>query len=609
MTFSSIHELLREQAVRAPEDPALIAPGRAPLSYGGLWKHVQAIARRLGELGIRRDDRVAVVLPNGPEMAATFLSVASVATCAPLNPACRAAELDYYLSDLVPVALIISPDLVPSIRDIAEARSISLLELTPERNCGAGVFELAGDGRLASPEPTRDGWSEAEDVALMLHTSGTTSRPKMVPLTHANLCTSAINVREVLRLKPEDRCLNIMPLFHIHGLVGATLSSLAAGGSVVCTPGYYAPDFFRWMAAQEPTWYTGVPTMHQGILARAGEHRDIMNGNPLRFIRSSSSRLSRKLMEALEETFEVPVIDSYGMSEAAHQIASNPLPPSVRKPGSVGLAFGPDVAIMREEDDSMLPRGTTGEIVVRGRNMTSGYTNPDANKRAFTADGWFRTGDLGYIDGDNYLFVTGRLKEIINRGGEKISPSEIDDVLMEHPEIVQAVTFSTPHPTLGEDVAAAVTLRSGSSSLGEAEIRRFVAERVADFKVPRRVVILDELPKSATGKPRRVGLAEELGLTHVPADRVVIDRELVPPRNDVERLLAEIWIETLDLKEVGVHDHFLDLGGDSITATRLVARIRQTLQLELTLLDFFDAPTVADQADIVEGRLLSETET
>ncbi|MGH6961225.1 MAG: AMP-binding protein, partial [Dongiaceae bacterium] len=343
-----------------------------------------------------------------------------------------------------------------------------------------------------------------------LHTSGTTSRPKLVPLTQRNVTASAANIGRVLRLGSGDHCLNIMPLFHIHGLIGAVLSSLAAGSSVFCTPGFNALRFFAWLDEAAPSWYSAVPTMHQAILARAERNAGIIARRKLRLIRSSSASLPPPVMAALEATFGCPVIESYGMTEASHQMTSNPLPPAARKAGSVGIAAGPEVAVLGESGRP-LPPGETGEVVIRGANVTAGYVaNPAANATAFT-DGWFRTGDQGVIDGEGYLTITGRLKELINRGGEKISPREVDDVLLEHPAVAQALTFALPHDKLGEEVAAAIVLREGATAT-DRELRDFVAGRLADFKVPRKVVFLDEIPKGATGKLQRIGLAAKLGL-------------------------------------------------------------------------------------------------
>jgi acyl-CoA synthetase (AMP-forming)/AMP-acid ligase II len=349
-----------------------------------------------------------------------------------------------------------------------------------------------------------------DDPALLLHTSGTTSRPKLVPLLQRNLLASAESIGRTLALTRDDVCLNIMPLFHIHGLMAATLASLAAGASVSCTPGFNALKFFAWLDEVRPTWYTAVPTMHQAILARAERHRDMLARGRLRLIRSSSASLPAPVMMEMEKTYGVPVIESYGMTEASHQMASNPLPPRARKPGSVGLAAGPEVAIL-DEDWKELPRGQVGEVSIRGPNVTPGYeANPEANAKSFR-DGWFRTGDQGVLDEEGYLRLTGRLKEQINRGGEKFSPLEVDDVLSSHPAVAQALTFAMPHDKLGEEVAAAVVLREGATAT-ERELRQFCASRLAEFKVPRKVVLLTEIPKGATGKLQRIGLAQKLGL-------------------------------------------------------------------------------------------------
>jgi acyl-CoA synthetase (AMP-forming)/AMP-acid ligase II len=302
-----------------------------------------------------------------------------------------------------------------------------------------------------------------------------------------------------------------MPLFHIHGLAAAVLATLSSGGSVFCTPGFDALKFFGWMRDAQPTWYSAVPTMHQTIVARSQRNGDVVTGSRLRFVRSSSAALPPRLMDALERVFDCPAIEAYGMTEAAHQMASNPLPPSPRKPGSVGIAAGPELAVM-SEDGRLLPTGHGGEIVIRGDNVTGGYVaNPEANAGAFV-DGWFRTGDCGHFDDDGYLRLTGRLKEIINRGGEKISPREVDEVLLDHPAVDQAVAFALPHPVLGEDVGAVVVLRDGAEA-SEQSLRSHVASRLADFKVPRRVVFVADIPKGPTGKLQRIGLADKLGLT------------------------------------------------------------------------------------------------
>ncbi|WP_419909520.1 acyl--CoA ligase [Hoeflea sp.] len=493
------------------ELPALGGPDRDWLSHGALRSLAEDVGAQLRASGIAATDRVAIVLPNGPEMAAAFMTVAQSAVTAPLNPAYRAEEFAFYLEDLKARAIILPDGYEGPALDAAKRFGIAVLRLKTDTAQPAGWFTLACEAPAAAPADA--GEPGADSVALILHTSGTTSRPKIVPLLQSNIAASAEHIRTSLALTPQDRCLNVMPLFHIHGLIAAVTASLAAGASIWCAPGFDALRFFGWMREAQPTWYTAVPTMHQAILSRAGRNAETIEATGLRFLRSSSASLPAQVMVSLAETFKAPVIEAYGMTEAAHQMASNPLPPRAQKPGFVGVEAGPLIRIADENDDR-LTEGT-GEVVISGPNVTPGYENNDeANAGSFfSAEGrrWFRTGDNGSFDEDGYLRLTGRLKEIINRGGEKISPLEVDGVLMDHPAVAQVATFALPHPKLGEDVAAAVVLRAGEEA-NERSIRDFAAKRMADFKVPRKVIILDEIPKGATGKLQRIGLAQKLGL-------------------------------------------------------------------------------------------------
>lgn len=504
-------ETLRDLIAQHDADlPAIGASGRDWLSYGALSDLSAAVEADLRAMGVGARDRVAIVLPNGPDMATAFVTIAQAAATAPLNPAYRQEEYEFYLDDLKAKALVVDQSYDGPALAAAAKSGLAVLRLRSGAG-PAGSFTLHMDGPAAKAP---DGRPQAGDVALILHTSGTTSRPKIVPLLQSNLVASAGNIRRSLDLTPADRCLNVMPLFHIHGLIAAVSASLAAGASISCAPGFDALRFFGWMGEVRPTWYTAVPTMHQAILARAERNRDVIAATRLRFIRSSSASLPAQVMTALSDTFGAPVIEAYGMTEATHQMTSNPLTPGGQVPGSVGREAGPSVRIAHEVEDRLV--AGTGEVVISGPNVTPGYEgNPEANAKSFfTADGarWFRTGDQGAFDAAGYLRLTGRLKEIINRGGEKVSPLEVDGVLLDHPAVAQVVTFALPHPRLGEEVAAAVVLREGAAA-DERDIRDFAGARLAAFKVPRRIVILDEIPKGATGKMQRIGLAEKLGLT------------------------------------------------------------------------------------------------
>ncbi|MBF69242.1 MAG: AMP-dependent synthetase [Gammaproteobacteria bacterium] len=505
----TIHDIL---AAGDDNAVAVSALEREDLTYAGLRTHINNTVLRLNQLGIGRGDRVAIVLPNGPEMATAFVAVAGGSTTAPLNPAYTRDEFAFYLEDLNAKAVVVEKDSDSPAVDAARELGIPILSLVTRPEYPAGQFELDKPANYVAEPPTLTGASESNDIGLILHTSGTTSRPKIVPLTQANLAATARNVATTLALEPSDRCLQVMPLFHIHGLMAGVLAPLRSGSSIFCSPGFDALRFFGWLESVKPTWYTAVPTMHQAILARAARNQEIVSNSQLRLIRSSSSSLPPQVFEELEKTFGAPVIEAYGMTEAAHQMTCNQIPPGQRKPGTVGPAAGPEVSIMSESTSTMLAQGDTGEVVIRGENVCRGYeNNPEANAGAFE-DGWFRTGDQGYMDTDGFLTITGRLKEIINRGGEKISPREVDDILMDHPAIAQVVTFAMPHKILGEEVAAAAVLREGEST-SEKNIKDFASERLAPFKVPRKILFLEEIPKGATGKLQRIGLAEKLGLT------------------------------------------------------------------------------------------------
>ena len=345
---------------------------------------------------------------------------------------------------------------------------------------------------------------------MVLHTSGTTSRPKIVPLSNLNIFTSAVNISKSLKLTADDHCLNIMPLFHIHGLIAVLSASAKVGASVCASNGFNALKFLDLAETQNITWYSGVPTMHQAILLRAQKNSDKAKKLNLRFIRSSSASLPPAIFEQLNDIFQTPVIEAYGMTEATHQMTSNPLPPAIQKPGLVGMPAGPEICIMNDKNEK-LPQGEIGEICIKGDNVTNGYeNNPEANKQSFVND-WFRTGDEGFFDEDGYLKISGRLKEIINKGGEKISPLEVDNILMDFPPIDQALCFGYKDKMLGEDIAVAIKLKENKSCT-EDDIKSYANEKLAKFKIPKKIFIVEDIPKGATGKLQRIGLAKKFGL-------------------------------------------------------------------------------------------------
>ena len=470
---------------------ALVSPETGlQLTYGELRKRVRSAAGALTSEGVRRGDRVAIASPNGIEVVIWFLAASIAGTAAPLNPAYRCEEFVFYLEDTNATVLVVPPDGAEEARRAADNR-VRVLALD--------LAALPSHSHASDPQP--------DDIALILHTSGSTGCPKRVPVAHRNLSVSARNIAEHYALTPEDVSLCVMPLFHVHGLVASVLATLHSGGRVIVPAKFNALSFWRTVREHGVTWYSAVPTIHQVLLARAGSERPD-GAESLRFIRSCSSALPPDQMSRMEGVFGVPVVEAYGMTEASHQMASNPLPPLARKPGSVGRATGIEIAIMNDSGE-LLAVETAGEVVIRGPSVVSGYEkNPEANAASFT-NGWFHTGDQGVLDQDRYLRLTGRLKEMINRGGEKISPRELDEVLLRHPAVAEAVCYGFAHPTWGEEVAAAVVLKPEVRA-SEADLIAFCKEHVADFKRPKKIHIVPSVPKTASGKIQRRAVAAEL---------------------------------------------------------------------------------------------------
>ncbi len=499
--MSNPNTLLELIGVAPAENTAILLPESGiKVTYKQLRDQVTEMADALASMGIRHGDRVATILPNGLPAIVSFLAGSVAGTAAPLNPGYREDEVNFYLDDISAKVLLCPVD-ASAARKAAEARGVPVYALDMD---STGYVRIAGapQGKRATP-PSPD------DVALILHTSGSTGRPKRVPILHRNMAASTKNIVAHYDLGPKDVSLCVMPLFHVHGLVASTLSTLLSGGTVV-VPAKFSPlSFWRTVRDTGATWYSAVPTIHNLLLARAGEERPA-GAEGLRFIRSCSASLPPEMMEKMERVFGAPVLEAYGMTEASHQMASNPQPPSARKPGSVGPGTGVKIGIM-DEAGNLLPEGQRGEVVIQGPNVVSGYeNNPEANEKSFT-NGWFRTGDQGILDADGYLTLTGRIKELINRGGEKIGPREIDEVLLGHPAVAEAVAFGVAHPAWGEEVAAAIVLKEGlESPPNEAAILAYCKERLADFKCPKKIYITNAIPRTATGKIQRGAVATAL---------------------------------------------------------------------------------------------------
>jgi len=498
MTLKSVQTLLdvlhfadSHVAIAVPELEVVI-------TYDSLRQQVLAMADGLASAGIRRGDRVAIVMPNGLPAIVSFLAASVAGTAAPLNPAYPYEEFVFFLRD-TDARLMLCPPVGPA---FARSAAADLkIRVMPVGMTDKGVVHL-----WDAPTGTKATEPAADDIALVLHTSGSTGRPKRVPLRHFNLAISAANIANTYALSAEDISLCIMPLFHIHGLIGSAMSTLLSGGTLVVPTKFNALSFWRTVRDHRVTWFSGVPTMHQVLLARA--HDKPVEAETLRFIRSCSAPLSPELIHKIENLFGVPFVEAYGMTEAAHQMTSNPLPPRYRKAGSVGVGAGIRISVM-DKDGNELSTNQRGEIVIQGASVFRGYeNNPEANTRALVR-GWFRTGDEGYLDDDCYLHLTGRIKDIIIRGGENVAPHEVDEVLLKHPAVGAAVTFPYSHPTLGEEVAAAVVLHEPNGAT-ETALLKHCRGWLAEYKCPKKIYLVQSIPTTATGKIRRRAVAAAL---------------------------------------------------------------------------------------------------
>ncbi len=602
--------LLANRAGSGPDRIAIEAPGRLPLSYMNLERNVRQVMGGLRAAGVRRGNRVAVALPDGPEMAIAILAVSSASVCAPLNPLCGRLDGERHLSAVGARWLLALEGRGSPLRDAAVGGGVCVLGIRTGNQAADGIYRLLAEDVTADIQtPPADaippsGVSGPGDVAVVLPTSGTTGSPKVVPLTRKNLAVAVRSVCQSLALGPADTCLCMMPQFHIGGVVDLLLAPLVSGGRIVCTPGFDAGQFLNWLELYRPTWFQAVPATLSALLAqmqRAG-HRDLRSS--LRFIRSVASPLSPRMAAELEDVFQVPVIQTYGMTEAAPLITTIPLPPGHRKPGSVGRSVGPEIVIV-DGAGNRLPPEAVGEIVIRGENVTDGYENaPDAKAQTFRK-GWFHTGDLGWFDRDGDLFLSGRLNELVNRGGEKVAPAEIDQVLAEHPAVAEAVAYPLPHPVLGEELAVAVVPKPGTVPTPE-ELRRFVAARLAPFKVPRAIVVTGAIPKGPTGKAQRSLLHRQLEALPDNAVRsgyppmTAANNECIAPRTVTEERLQSIWRTVLGADHFGIRDSYFELGGDSLSVIRMLVEVERAFGKALQPDLFFQRPYIEDLASALE---------
>lgn len=585
MINETVFESLSERLKIAPGQIALEAPGRAPATYSDLDRSILKVGLHLRGLGLNQDDRVVIVLPNGPEMAVTCLGVMSVSVAVPANPDFRKGEYETMFRQLAPRLLITLAEKEHPSREAARDLSIPVCEIHVLPSDPAGSFDLTPQGKDAFTAPTST--PAPDDLALILQTSGTTSRPKTVPLTHRNLFISARNMQKSVLLSENDRVLHFLPMFHIGGIVDVLMAPLLAGGTVITTPSFSTRDFFSHLERYRPTWTQAVPVMIHEILSDSRDFPELVAEHGMRFVRSVSAALPVPTLLEFERVFRIPVIEIFGMSESAGIITSNPLPPGLRKPGSVGTSAGCRVMIL-DDEKRPLPTGESGNVVVSGPSLMSGYIDdPEENARAITSAGFY-TGDLGFLDPDGFLYLNGRVKDIINRGGEKITPLEIDRALMEYPSVADAACFPVPHPVLGEEVAALVVMKPGFGFVRE-DLFAFLRERLAFFKVPKIVEEVAAIPRSS-GKLRRAELSEVLSSNASPE---MTEIEHVSPATPVAKAIAAMWEKILRVQNIGLNDDFFLLGGDSLRASSFINELQQKWDETIYVSSLFDFSTVA----------------
>ena len=594
LPHASLFSTFEALAATAGAREALLEPGREPLRFADLPARLRDIRDSLASHGIGRGDRVASALPRGADTAVCFLAVASCAIHVPLNPAYSEAEFTRYLAKLRPAALIVAAHDAAG-RSSAAALGIPIVDLVADERGPPGAFELR---HHETRDPVDPAWNTHDDVALVLLTSGTTSEQKFVPIRQRHLLAYARASGEFYQLGPRDRGLHVMPMFHGHGLKSSLLVPLANGSGVICTREFDVGSFLRQVTEMDATWYSAAAAIHQAILQRLDGNRDAIRGARLRFMRSGSARLDPKVMTGLENAFGAPMLERYGMSETC-TLTSHALPPHVRRAGTVGTAMFNDVAII-DASGNAVSEGTLGEIVARGPGVIDGYFDDPVATAAAFVDGWFRTGDLGRLDGDGYLTLCGRIKDVINRGGEKIGTGEVESVLLGHPAVAQACVSPIPHPTLGEEVAAAVVL-APSMRVNERELRSHAARMLTGFKVPRRIAVRTALPVNATSK---VGQAEIERIRSDMLNDAARAVDVTPvPWTVLERQIATLWADALDIAvgDIGRDDDFFLLGGDSLQVYELFVHLRSRYGIAVGLADLFDdASTVAGMARMVE---------
>jgi oxalate---CoA ligase len=563
--------------------PAIVDRAGRPMSYAQTYASVQRLSEALAAVGLGERDRIATLQPRGPAGLIAFLSASTVGCCCPMNPSMRAEEYEAYYR-MLKISAVLDGTSSAIAAETAARLGLPLISFT-DRNDEISVS--VSRPRTINREETE----LPPGTALLMQTSGTTAKPKIIPLTHQNVLSAALGIVDWFELTPDDVCLNPMPLHHMHGLVTASTASLLAGSSVCCLEAFKAPSFHEALGTLQPTWFTGSPTMHLALKNFYDRGPDRVPTTRLRFFRSSSAPLPASIIADLESLFSAPLMETYGLTETGSMVCANPLPPRERKVGSVGVAVGAEIKVFNEEGRE-LPSREPGEVVIRGPSVIRSYLgNDEANKILFHDD-WLRTGDIGFLDEDDYLFIVGRSKELIKRGGLSVYPDEVDNALVAHPSVAESASFSVPHPTLGEELVSAIVPVAGHAPF-EHDLRSYLSGQLSTYKVPAAILIVPYLPKNEAGKIMRREVPKHFRSAFEPRNQ--------PPVNGLEQTLLELWREKLARTDFGVDDNVLLLGADPIRSGELAEQLQARTGLRLSVKDILTKPTVRTMADYLSS--------
>lgn len=597
MSAITISGRIRAQTAHEAASPAVwITPGQS-LSFSQVFSIVDQIAAVLRQCIDIEHSRIAFATPRGAAGLFGFLASIEVGTCCPIDAKMREAELADALNALAPDVVLLA-GAEPAVLRAADRAGIPAVAFSfdpVKMDCKIAIHATCASVRTTRRQALLLRGEEAP--AILMRTSGTTASPKLVGLSHANVIAATVAMKEVFGLVPHDICLTPMPLYHVHGLIAGALSALAAGSSVHCNE-TFSPQFFdRSLRDFEPTWLTAAPALHLAMCDFYSASGCAPGISSLRRFRSSSAPLPPSSIALLEQLYQSPLLETYGLTETASTICSNLMPPRQRKPGSVGVPINAEMLIL-DEAGQPAATGIEGEILLRGAGVIEEYLG--AQQQDAFWNGWLRTGDFGRVDEDGYLYIVGRKKEVIKRGGHSVFPLEIDNLITTHPAVAEAITFAVPHDTMGEDVIAAVVGKPGHT-VDPASIKQLVSETMSSYKIPTRILVVDSIPRNSIGKALRREMPGLLESQLAP--------EAVAPTSTLERTLLELWQGILKRTDVGVTDNVFQYGADPLRAELAAGLIADRTGHRFPTRVLYASPTVREQTEVFDSSGESPTDS